>query len=226
MRVHRDWLLTPERVAIHMPTAMAVVADLHLGYDRARQRRGEAVPLTGLDELFDALTRSLLWHGWRRLVIAGDLVEDATGHALLPDLLHWLDGRHLELTAIVPGNHDRGLARAVPSLPLRPEGVSLGEWHVVHGDAAPPPGRVVMGHLHPCLRWGLHIAAPCYLIAADRIVLPAFSPDAAGVNVLRARRWRGYRCGAIAGDRVLDFGDVAHLAAARRTAARSGSRPR
>ena len=33
-----------------------------------------------------------------------------------------------------------------------------------------------------------------------------FSADAAGVNVLCARRWAGYRCGVIVGERVLDFG--------------------
>ena len=50
-------------------------------------------------------------HGLRRLVIAGDLFEDATGRALVPDLLRWLEEHGLELTGIVPGNHDRGLAQ-------------------------------------------------------------------------------------------------------------------
>src|SRR5262249_34562148 len=42
MRIHRDWLLTPERAAVHLPTATAIVADLHLGYNHARRRTGEA----------------------------------------------------------------------------------------------------------------------------------------------------------------------------------------
>src|SRR5438270_5847367 len=36
MIVHEDWLLTPVRAAVHLPTATAVVADLHLGYELAR----------------------------------------------------------------------------------------------------------------------------------------------------------------------------------------------
>jgi putative SbcD/Mre11-related phosphoesterase len=215
MLVHGDWLLTPERVAVHQPTATAVAADLHLGYDRARRRRGEAVPLAGLDDLLGALARLAARHGLRRLVIAGDLFEDAAGRVLLPDLLRWLAARDLELAGIVPGNHDRGLPGTAADLPFYPGGVRLGDWLVVHGDGTPPAGRLVLGHFHPCLRWGRHVAAPCYLVGAERIVLPAFSADAAGVNVLAARCWREYRCAAVAGDRVLDFGPVGRLTAAR-----------
>jgi len=215
MLVHDDWLLTPERVAVHVPTATAVAADLHLGYDQARRRRGEAVPLAGLDDLLGALGRLAPRHALRRLVIAGDLFEDAAGLCVLSDLLRRLAGRNLELAGVVPGNHDRGLAGAAPHLPLCPDGVRLGEWLVVHGDGALPPGRLVLGHFHPCLRWGRGITAPCYLIGAERVVLPAFSPDAAGVDVLRGRRWQGFRCAAVAGGGVLDFGEVRRLAAVR-----------
>jgi putative SbcD/Mre11-related phosphoesterase len=211
MIVHADWLLTPQRVAVHLPTRTAVAADLHLGYDQARQRRGEAVPLAGLDDLLHALAVLIPRHGLRRLVIAGDLFEDAAGRALVPDLLRWLAGHDLELVGVVPGNHDRGLERAGPALPLCPDGVCLGEWRVVHGDGALPPGRLVLGHFHPCLRWSGRLSAPCYLVSEERVVLPAFSPDAAGVNVLGARRWRDYRCAVVAGDAVLDFGEVSRL---------------
>jgi putative SbcD/Mre11-related phosphoesterase len=224
MLVHSDWLLTPQRVAVHVPTRTAVAADLHLGYDQARRRRGEAVPLTGLDDLLHALAVLVPRLGLHRLVIAGDLFEDAAGRALVPDLLRWLDEKQLELAAIVPGNHDRGLARAEPSLPLHPDGVHLGDWLVVHGDGPLPDGRLIFGHFHPCLRWSSHIAAPCYLVGDERIVLPAFSSDAAGGNVLGVRRWRDYRCVVIAGDDLLDFGEVSRLAAKRVSG--SGSRRR
>jgi putative SbcD/Mre11-related phosphoesterase len=212
MRVHSDWLLTAQRVAIHLPTRTAVAADLHLGYDQARQRRGDAVPITGVDDLLAALAALTAAHELRRLVIAGDLFEDASGRALIPELLRWLKEHGLELAGVVPGNHDRGLARGDSALPVCPDGVRLGDWLVIHGDGALPPGRLVLGHFHPCLRWGGRIAAPCYLIADERLVLPAFSPDAAGVDVLGGRRWRDSRCAVIAGADVLDFGAVSRLA--------------
>jgi hypothetical protein len=45
-------------------------------------------------------------------------------------------------------------------------------------------------------------------VAADHLVLPAFSPDAAGVNVLGSSRWARYRACVIAGEEVLDFGEI------------------
>ncbi len=216
MLVHTDWLLTPERAAIHLPTATAVVADLHLGYDQARRRRGEAVPIQGLDDLLPALAALSTRHGVRRLIVAGDLFEDAAGLALVPDLLRWLGEHGLELAGVVPGNHDRALTGSEPPLPLCPAGMLLGDWRVVHGDGRLPSGRLVLGHFHPCLRWGRRIAAPCYLVREDRLVLPAFSPDAAGVDVLGRRCWRDYRCAVAVGKEVFDFGPVSRLAARAR----------
>lgn len=215
MRVNKDWLLTSQRAAIHVPTATAVIADLHLGYDEARRRAGEAVPEATLDEVTAALGSLLVVYGTQRLVVAGDLFETGRSAPLAEELLDWLRAARMELVAVVPGNHDRGLKPGDDRLPVYGEGFSLGAWRVVHGDAELPRYPVVQGHCHPCLRWGTGIAAPCYLIAARHIILPAFSADAAGVNVLRDPRWRSYRCCAIAGDAVLDFGEVVALHKAR-----------
>jgi putative SbcD/Mre11-related phosphoesterase len=211
MQVHHDWLLTAERAAIHLPTSTAVIADLHLGYNQVRVCTGEAVPIAGLEDVVAALDSLVAKHNVYRLVIAGDLFEDARYSQPVAELLDWLERSGVELTAVVPGNHDRGLAGRLGTVPVQPEGVDLGSWRVVHGDGRLPPGRLVMGHHHPCFRWADKITAPCYLVARDQIVLPAFSPDAAGINVLHSNQWWGYKCCVIAGDDVLDFGDVAGL---------------
>jgi putative SbcD/Mre11-related phosphoesterase len=216
MRVHDDWLLTPYRAAIHLPTATAVVADLHLGYDQVRRRGGEAVPSTGFDEILSGLTPLVATESVRRLVIAGDLFEDGRTDTSLTELLAWLRDVDVELAGMVPGNHDRGLPNAAITLPIFPEGIRLGDWRVVHGDGPSLSGCAILGHWHPCFRWGAQIAAPCYLVGAERIILPAFSADAAGVNVLREQRWGPYRCCVIAGDEVLDFGVVVELRKALR----------
>ena len=211
MRVNKDWLLTPQRAAIHLPTATAVIADLHLGYNEARRQAGEAVPQVELDEVIAALGSLLAVYEPQRLLIAGDLFEDGRCATLAEGFLDWLREASLELVGIVPGNHDRGLKPGASRLPIYPESVPLGDWRVVHGDARLPRQPVIQGHCHPCLRCGSRIAAPCFLIAARHIILPAFSADAAGVNVFRNPQWRSYRCCAIAGDEVLDFGMVAAL---------------
>ncbi len=208
MLVHEDWLLTPARTALHQPTGTAVVADLHLGYAEARHRNGEAVPRADLPSLLKPLRRMVQTLSVRRLVIAGDLFEAGPAPALVRALLDFLTEAGLELAGVIPGNHDRGLSGEM--LPLCPEGLSLGGWHVVHGDRALPAGPVVQGHEHPCLRWK-GLTAACYLMGPGRLVLPAFSGDAAGVNVLGQTRWAGFRCGVIAGEEVLDFGQVDDL---------------
>jgi putative SbcD/Mre11-related phosphoesterase len=211
-----EWLFTPERVAVHLPTATAVLADVHLGYDRARQNSGEAVPSVPLDEHLKDLEVACAYHAVRRLVIAGDLLENAHAFEVLTEFADWLRQSDVELTAVVPGNHDRGLS-PLTGIPLYPEGYSVGRWLIVHGDGRlPPHGHVVHGHFHPCLRSGPPPAAACFLIRQRRIVLPAYSPDAAGANVVGVARWRGYRCAAIVGKKVLDFGEVTRLQRTKR----------
>jgi hypothetical protein len=204
--VHDDWLLTAERAAVHLPTATAVLADLHLGYEHARRRGGEAVPLANIAEVSARIRSLCAKHAVERLVIAGDLCEDGRSPGPVAELLEGLRQDRIELLGIVPGNHDRKLAA---DLPVLVESIKVGRWQVIHGDR-PARGWVVQGHAHPCLRWA-GIVAPCFLVGPRRLVLPAFSADAAGVNVLRQPEWRTYRCGVIVGDQVRDFGIVARL---------------
>jgi metallophosphoesterase superfamily enzyme len=215
MYLDDDWLLTPQGAAVHRPTATAVVADVHAGYSEARRAAGEAVPLPDLGRTLGPLAAVAERSGARRLVVAGDLFEAAPPPALAAEILDRLRGLGLELVGVVPGNHDRGLAERAAALPLCPDGIRLGRWRVLHGDGELPPGPVVHGHFHPCLRWA-GVAAPCFLAGPDRLVLPAFSRDAAGVGVLGQPRWRSYRCLVPAGDRVLDFGEVGRLRRGRR----------
>jgi putative SbcD/Mre11-related phosphoesterase len=212
MRVYGDWLLTAERAAVHGPTRTAVLADLHLGYAQARCRQGEAVPEFGLDETVACLGSLLARHEVRRLVIAGDLCEDGRYPGTAAELFAWLTATGIEAVAVVPGNHDRNMDDNAGRCTFYPEGLEVGGWRIVHGDRKLPAGPVIHGHIHPCLRWDAgRDPAPCFLVGKQRLILPAFSTDAAGVNVLTGRSWRRFRCCVPAGDRVLDFGEIDSL---------------
>jgi metallophosphoesterase superfamily enzyme len=213
MQGEDGWLLTAARAAIHTPTATAVVSDLHLGYGEARRRGGEAVPAPHLAGVLEPLRDAFRRHVVRRLVVAGDLFEAGVSVELGRTFLEWLRDQDVELSAVVPGNHDRRIGRAGDLLPWRPDGYAVGKWRVVHGDGKEPDGPFVQGHEHPCLGLSGRQRAPCYLAAPRRLILPAYSADAAGVNVLRRRRWASFRCGVIVGQEVLDFGPVADLLA-------------
>jgi uncharacterized protein len=218
MLVHGEWLLTAQRAALHLPTATAVIADLHLGYDAIRRHCGEAIPAVGLDETVASLSALHAGYDVRRLVIAGDLFEDARISWDWKDFMTWLGDTGIELAGVIPGNHDHRFPNLTCPMPVCPNGVRLGTWRVVHGNGdLPERGCLVHGHLHPSFRWRGGVSAPCYLVAPQRIILPAYSDDAAGVNVLREPAWRHYKCFVIAGDEVLDFGKLDELQRAIRT---------
>ena len=80
MRVLDDWLLTPSRTAIHLPTATAVIADLHLGYDRVRRRGGEAVPTLSVAQDLDPLRPMLIGTkcgGWSSRAISSRTADQS-----------------------------------------------------------------------------------------------------------------------------------------------------
>jgi metallophosphoesterase superfamily enzyme len=70
----------------------------------------------------------------------------------------------------------------------------------------------MIGHHHPAIR-GEGILAPCFLVGANLIVLPAFSGNAAGLDVSTAPvpaalRDRSFRLVAALDGLVLDFGPL------------------
>src|SRR5262249_21757223 len=127
---------------------------------------------------------------------AGDLFEAGFCPDVSREFQQWLGGAGVELTAVVPGNHDRDLNPWTGLGHIAPGGFLLDRWCILHGNEKIPHGPVVHGHFHPCVRWHRE-KLPCYLLGPDRIVLPAFSLDAAGVNVTNDPAWQRYHSIAI-----------------------------
>jgi putative SbcD/Mre11-related phosphoesterase len=176
------WRLTPEGGLVHPGERLAVVADVHLGYEWARGRGGDCVPAHSLAETLEKLECLLARTPVERLVVAGDLVESSrpcrrTGADVVA-LTHWLAGRGVALIRLA-GNHD---PRRRPPLP---ETLDVDGWTIAHGHRPIERRRgrrTITGHDHPVLRAG-GASAPCFLVGRGAIVLPAFSPNAAGCNV-------------------------------------------
>lgn len=190
-RFCEEWLLLPERIALHEPTATVVIADLHLGYSAARQRMGDAIPVRGMEEELQPLMVAARTRDIRQLIIAGDLFERGFDEELNQRFLGVLERLRIRLLAVVPGNHDRGIEKQEHALPLFSDGFDFACWHVCHGDQPVEKTRVIMGHWHPAVRVGGR-KQPCFLTRGTRLILPAFSLDAAGVDVRRDSRWDGW----------------------------------
>jgi uncharacterized protein len=223
-----DWRLTPEGGAVHPGERVAVIADVHLGYEWARGAAGDCVPAHSLAETVKKLERLLERSPIDRLVVAGDLVETprpcARTAADLARLVCWLRARGVRLV-LIEGNHDRSLAwmatskefDGVAAAPLLQSQLLVAGWTIAHGHRRVSADRLISGHHHPVLRVSGH-TAPCFLVGAGRIILPAFSANAAGVDVASARLPAGWvtstlHCLASTGVDLLDFGPLKTLQA-------------
>jgi putative SbcD/Mre11-related phosphoesterase len=218
------WKLTPEGAAIHEGESVAVIADVHLGYEWARGAGGDCLPAHSLTETLAKLARLLERSKVRRLVVAGDLVESPAPcrrtASDLKSLFRWLDDRGVELIPIL-GNHDPQGAKAPPL------SIEIAGWTIVHGHRPIRSRKSISGHHHPVLRAD-GLTAPCFLVGPTRIVLPAFTPNAAGLpvgSIGTPGSWMNdkLRCVAGLGDELLDFGPLPELVATLRNVPGSGS---
>jgi uncharacterized protein len=222
--------------ALWLPELETVlVADLHLGYGLAQRRRGQLGPIadTRTAEKLQTLLQEL---SPKTLILLGDSV-----HAPNPGELErkWiaerLQGWSRETSLVfVRGNHDRRI-----EADFQVETVE--EWRgggliCVHGDGPiPQPSAgeiVVMGHLHPAIgiddASGVRQRMPVFLAGPQVLVLPAFSPFAAGLDVRRRfppelRIFGGaanFIATAATGSRIVELGLVSRISSSA-----VGSRP-
>jgi metallophosphoesterase superfamily enzyme len=216
------WRLTPEGAAIHPGEQTAVVADVHLGYEWARGAAGDSVIAHSLDETLARLALVLTNSPVLRLIVAGDLVESPRPCRRTDEdlrrLHEWLARRGVTML-VLEGNHDRSLSRprandALPPEPM-PATCMVASWTIGHGHVPIRGGRTISGHHHPVLRVDRTVA-PCFLIGPGRIILPAFSANAAGGDVGSialpgAWKQRPFRCVVSTGSDLLDFGMLSTL---------------
>jgi putative SbcD/Mre11-related phosphoesterase len=228
------WVLVPEGGVIHPGVRTAVIADAHLGYEWARGKAGDCVPAHSLVETMSKLDRLLARARIERLVVAGDLVESPRAcsrtAADLVGLIRWLSSREIH-TVVLEGNHDVSVTRMLGRVSYPPNAITLAQslvvagWTVAHGDRPIEGDRTISGHQHPCLRISGR-TAPCFLVGSRRIILPAFSRNAAGCDVRTYRvpgKWSPDepRCLASTGEELLDFGCLISLSVRRRSAGRT-----
>src|SRR5512135_964083 len=95
------WRLAPEGAVVHEALRVAVVADVHLGYEWSRGSGGDMIPPHSLAETRAQLASLLGRARIERLIVAGDLVESFAPCARtardVGALRDWLAGRGVEL---------------------------------------------------------------------------------------------------------------------------------
>lgn len=200
------WLDAERAVWLAEPRVL-VVADLHLGYAWAHRAEGQLLPLSATEDTTERLLALLTRYPARELVLLGDILHRAVDAPALHSELRWLALNVGERTRLrlIGGNHDRQLAAVLATAGLAleiDESLTIGPHLLLHGDAADEVsanrflkscaehgGRVIIGHEHPALILSdgvaSHAKCPCFLAGPATLVLPAFSPWAAGTDIRR-----------------------------------------
>ena len=157
---------------------LLVVADLHWGYSASHRARGNLLPLWGDEEIERRLRGLLADYAPVQMLWLGDSVHAAEGGAPAE---RFLRESPVPVT-VLAGNHDRHWRGGA-----RERTHARGDYFFHHGDTVvtPPAGTCeIIGHHHPAVSWsdqaGTRVKLPALVAGARRLILPAFSPWAAG----------------------------------------------
>ncbi|MCA8884333.1 MAG: ligase-associated DNA damage response endonuclease PdeM [Rhodobacteraceae bacterium] len=161
---------------------LLVVSDLHLGKSaRMARRAGALLPPYDSRDTLARLEAELDATGARRVLCLGDSFDDLkAARGLEADMRDWL----LRLSAgrdwiWIEGNHDPGPVD-LPGTHL----AALQEGALSFRHIATAVRGEISGHYHPKLRLPLRgstLSRPCFLVDADRIILPAFGTYTGGL---------------------------------------------
>ncbi len=162
-----------------------LVADLHLEKGSSRARFGVHLPpydtRAGLAALAAAVNR------WQpgRVILLGDSFHDDDG----PERMDAGDRAALEAIAKkaeliwVSGNHDPDLPASLPGQHSRE--LALGPLTLRHEPTVKAVAEIA-GHLHPAaaiVRRGRKVRTKCFVLAPNRLILPAFGAFTGGLDV-------------------------------------------
>ena len=176
----RPGLWLDSRLALWMAEPrILVVADLHWGYVMSHRAQGNLLPAWGDADIKRRLESLVIEYQPAEMIWLGDSLHTLAGAEMAESFLRVSD---FPIT-VIAGNHDARWARSKHC-----PAVTRGEYYLHHGDcvhAIPPEAVEIIGHYHPAVSWadgaGTRLKLPALVVTSRRLVLPAFSPWAAGM---------------------------------------------
>jgi putative SbcD/Mre11-related phosphoesterase len=181
-----------EKALLLRDQSLAVIADLHLGYEGALQLEGISIPRRQKAVMLESLSRIIDDHAPETIVVNGDFKHSFSRNLdqewlEVKEVLRFLKDRTRLI--VVRGNHDNYLAAILQDMDIElRKSYGAGRYVFTHGHLDVKTNRrVVIGHEHPALKLrddvGAVVSLPAFVVGRDVIVLPAFSPLALGSDI-------------------------------------------
>lgn len=188
-----DLRLLNGRCAMLVRSQTLLLGDLHLGIEASLELEGMQLPRSQAKEMERRIDEVARANHPRRIVVLGDLKHEFSRNldqewSQVRSMLEHLSS--LAEVTVLRGNHDNYLATITSHMGLElmdetvVDGVHLSHGHLVHHHRPS-----VQGHEHPSARLfdgvGGYVKLPAFLYhqEAEVLVLPAFSPLAAGNDI-------------------------------------------
>ncbi|WP_426430593.1 ligase-associated DNA damage response endonuclease PdeM [Winogradskyella sp. HB-48] len=176
-----DGLILTNQRAIYWDTQKALIlSDLHIGKTAHFRRHGIPVPDDILQKDLERLQQLIRHFKAKQLLIVGDLFH-AENNVDMSTFESWLaQFTSLEVT-LIKGNHDRQSHLFMEKMNIKVESeLFLKPYFFVHEPGESNSDKfTISGHLHPGIlikgKGRQRLKLPCYLVASNRIILPAFS---------------------------------------------------
>ena len=190
--IEKDGIIISDLYAAFLPEhQIAIVSDLHIGYEGVLQKEGVMIPKYQKKILMERIEKIIERFEPRLLIINGDFKHEF-GKNLRQEwneaieLLNFIKSKTDVL--LIRGNHDNFLKTIASKAGVRVvESYKVDEITIFHGHKDMEGRRKIIGHEHPSVSLrdaiGAIIKLPCFLISEHIVVLPALSPLASGTDV-------------------------------------------
>lgn len=218
--------------SVYIPSRkIALIADLHIGYEGILQREGVMIPKYQKEILKERIKKIINFYEPEKLIINGDLKHEFGKNLRqewreVTEILDFIRRRVDVL--LIRGNHDNYLKTIASKMGIDfVEEFEIENIKISHGHKNVDfEGRkLIMAHEHPSIlikdKIGAVVKLPCFMVGREIVVMPALSPLASGTDVssdesflspiLKKENMNDFEIYAINDDELLYFSKIKDL---------------
>lgn len=175
-----ELILNAKRAIYWHKEKALIIADLHIGKSAHFRKNGIAVTAKVQQADLEQLTKLIEEFLPEKIIVVGDMFHK-NYNADIALFEKWRTAFEGIKIMLVPGNHDHLFENEYRTLNIsvEPEILKIGPFVFTHHYQCPAEGFCISGHIHPGVSLAgkakQHIKLPCFVVAKDHLVLPAFS---------------------------------------------------